>query len=53
MSVYVLYIASFESHSPLESAVRLVKHGVMYVSFIDVYAVQFNTEDFHCESLRN
>jgi len=24
----------------------------MYISFIDEYVVQFNTEDFHCGSLR-
>jgi len=52
MSVCVLNIAPFESHSPLESAVITgVKYNVMYISFVDEYAVQFNTEDFYCGSL--
>lgn len=54
MSVCVLYNASYVSHSPLESAVITgVKYNVMYISFVDEYVVQFNTEDFHCGSLHN
>ena len=51
LSTRVPYIASHKPHSPVQPAVRRVKHTVTYISFVRECTVQFNTQDFLCGNL--